>query len=135
VPDAAADLRARYGRTKRSRRRELLILIGAAAAFALIFTAWVVWAGLDGSRPTLQVRDTAHTLHNDERTVEVEWSMSVPAGLETACAVQALNEDFVVVGWKVVTIPPSESYTRSFSEWVRTAQDANTGLIYRCWLT
>lgn len=133
--DAAPELQARYGRTKRSRRRQVGILIGAAVAFALVFTAWVVWAGFDGTRPVIEFRNTGHTLHNDQRVVEVEWNMSVPTGREAACAVQALNESFVVVGWKVITIPPSESYTRSFTETVRTAQEANTGLIYRCWLT
>ncbi|WP_353810459.1 DUF4307 domain-containing protein [Agromyces sp. SYSU T00194] len=128
-------LAERYGRTRTSKRRERTILVVVAAAFAVVFVAWVVWAGLDGTRPTLEVTDTGHRLLADERAVEVRWDLAAPVGSTTACVVQALNEDFVVVGWKVVEIPASDEYTRTFTETVRTAQEANTGLIYRCWLT
>lgn len=126
---------ARYGRTPRNRRRDRWLLIGGAVALAVVLVAWVVWAGLDGQRPSLQVAGTAHQLLNDERAVEVSWNLSVPAGNETACVVQALNDEFTVVGWKVVEIPASETYTRSFTERVRVAQPANTGLVEHCWLT
>jgi len=128
-------LAERYGRTRSSRRRERTILITVAAVFAVVFVAWVVWAGLDGTRPTLEVKDTGHRLLTDQRAVEVRFDLSAPVGSDTACVVQALNEEFVVVGWKVIEIPASDEYTRTFTETVRTAQEANTGLIYRCWLT
>ena len=100
-----------------------------------MLVAWVVWAGLDGSKPPVEATDTGHRLMNDERAVEVSWNLSVPPGNETACIVQALNEDFTVVGWKVVEIPASDAPLRTFTETVRVAQPANTGLISRCWLT
>lgn len=130
----SADLDRRYGRTGRDRRTQRLILLIAGGLFALVFLAWVVWAGLDGTAPTLEARDTKHAIL-DEHAVRVEWNLSVAPGTPTACVVEALNPEFVVVGWKVVEIPPSNDYTRSFSETVRTAQQSNTGLIYRCWLT
>lgn len=128
-----SDLAGRYGRTPARRRRDRLLLGGAAAAFAVVLVSWVVWAGLDGSRPQVQATDLGHRLL-DERAVEVTWRLSVPAGNETACIVQALNEDFTVVGWKVVEVPASDQPLRTFTERVRTAQEANTGLIQRCWL-
>jgi hypothetical protein len=64
----------------------------------------------------------------------VTWRLSVPSGTATACVVQAFNEDFTVVGWKVVEIPASDRPQRTFTETVRTAQDANTGLISTCWI-
>ena len=130
---AASNLAGRYGRTPARRRRDRLLLGGAAAAFAVVLVSWVVWAGLDGSRPLVQATDLGHRLL-DERAVEVTWRLSVPAGNDTACIVQALNEDFTVVGWKVVEIPASDQPLRTFTERVRTAQEANTGLIQRCWL-
>lgn len=134
-PGRADALEARYGRTRRNRRRDRWLLIAGGVAAAVILVAWVVWAGLDGQRPSLQVAGTAHRLINDERAVEVSWNLSVPAGNETACVVQAMNDDFTVVGWKIVEIPASDSYTRSFTERVRVAQPANTGLVEHCWLT
>jgi uncharacterized protein DUF4307 len=130
--DALAE---RYGRTRAHRTRDRVLLIIAAVAFAVVLVAWVVWAGLDGQKPAVQATDTSHQLMNDERAVEVSWTLSVPPGNETACAVQALDEDFTIVGWKIVEIPASDRHLRSFTETVRVAREANTGLISSCWLT
>lgn len=135
APAVEDELGARYGRTRKHRRRDRWLLIVGAVTVAVVLVAWVVWAGLDGQRPSLQVAGTGHQLLNDERAVEVSWNLSVPAGNDTACVVQAMNDDFTVVGWKIVEIPASESYTRSFTERVRVAQPANTGLVEHCWLT
>ena len=128
-------LAARYGRTPTNRGRDRWLIIGAAIAFAVVLVAWVVWAGLDGQKPTVQATDTGHRLLNDERAVEVSWTLSVPPGNPTACIVQAYDEDFTIVGWKVVDIPASDRHLRTFTERVRVAREANTGLISSCWLT
>ena len=125
----------RYGRTRSHRTRDRVLLIGGAIAFAIGLVAWVVWAGLDGQKPQIEVTDTGHRLMNENRAVEVTWTLSVPPGNETACAVQAFNEDFTVVGWKIIEVPASDRHLRSLTETVRVAQEANTGLIYGCWLT
>ncbi|MET0715386.1 MAG: DUF4307 domain-containing protein [Mycetocola sp.] len=124
----------RYGRAPRARNRQRRLGWTAGGAIALVFLAWVVWAALDMVGPSsLDVRDTAHTVVN-ERTVEVTFELSVATETTSYCAVQALNDTFAVVGWKVVEIPPSEQRTRSFTEAVTTTELASTGLIYRCWL-
>ena len=128
-------LAARYGRSRTHRTRDRWLIIGAAIAFAVVLVAWVVWAGLDGQKPTVQATDTGHRLLNDERAVEVSWTLSVPPGNPTACIVQAYDEDFTIVGWKVVDIPASDRHLRTFTERVRVAREANTGLISTCWLT
>lgn len=129
----SVDLERRYGRTPDRKRRERWILGGAALAFAVVLVAWVVWAGLDGSRPQVQATDLGHRLI-DDHSVEVTWRLSVPAGNETACIVQAYNEDFTIVGWRIVEIPASERPLRTFTETVRTALEPNTGLVSECWL-
>jgi hypothetical protein len=129
------ELAERYGRTSTRRTRDRVLVIGAAVAFAIVLVAWVVWAGLDGQKPSVEATDTAHRLMNEERAVEVSWTLSVPPGNETACIVQALDEDFTIVGWRVVEIPASEQHLRTFTESVRVAREANTGLISSCWLT
>ena len=123
----------RYGRTPRRRTRERRIAWTVGGAFALVFVAWVVWAGLDAAGPGIDVRDTAHVVV-DERTVNVTFELSVGEGTTTHCAVQALNDTFAVVGWKVIEVPASEQRTRTFTESVTTIEKASTGLIYRCWL-
>ncbi|GAA3739995.1 hypothetical protein GCM10022239_14530 [Leifsonia bigeumensis] len=129
-----AALDARYGRTADRSRRDRWIIVVAAVLFAAIFTAWVVWAGLDNGQGGLDARDIGHRLV-DDRTVSVTWEVSVTAGTEVSCALQAQNEAHGIVGWKIVDLPASETYTRQYTETVRTAQRAVTGLIYRCWLT
>ncbi len=137
MPEHDADdaLAARYGRTRARRTRDRLLLIAGAVVVAVVLVAWVVWAGLDGQQPTVEATDTGHRLINEERAVEVSWTLSVPPGNESACIVQALDEDFTVVGWRVLEIPASDRHLREFTERVRVAREANTGLISRCWLT
>ncbi|WP_394552642.1 DUF4307 domain-containing protein [Agromyces sp. MMS24-JH15] len=135
MTEQQAALDARYGRTPRNRGRDRLVLVLGAIAVAIVLVAWVVWAGLDGSKPQIEATDLGHVVLDDERAVEVTWQLSVPAGNATACAVQALNEDHTIVGWKVVEIPASDQPLRTFTERIRTAQAANTGLISTCWLT
>ena len=67
--------------------------------------------------------------------VEVRYEVTADAWAPVSCALQALNDSFAIVGWKVVALPPSEEGTRQFRETLRTSEPAVTGLIYRCWLT
>lgn len=126
-------LDSRYGRTPRSRTDRRRIAWIAAAAFVVVFAAWVIFAGLDSARGGLQNRDIAFSLI-DDHSVDVTFEVSAPIGATSYCAVQALSEQQAVVGWRVVEIPPADRYTRVFTERVRTIDTPVTGLIYRCWL-
>lgn len=130
---AATAVDNRYGRTKTSRKRDRLLLALGAAGISVVVVSWVIWAGLDGSNPQIEATNLSHEIVENERAVDVTWRLSLPPGLESACIVEALNEDFTVVGWKVVEIPASEQHLRTFTERVRVAQPPNTGLIYECW--
>ncbi|QYF72149.1 DUF4307 domain-containing protein [Cryobacterium sp. PAMC25264] len=130
----SSNLDKRYGRTSGTRLRDRRVLWIVAGAFAVILTAWVVWAGLDGAGPSIEARDTRHSII-DENNISVTFEVSLPTGSPSSCAVQALNESFTVVGWTVIDLPPSDQYTRSFTEVLHTTELSNTGLIYRCWLT
>jgi hypothetical protein len=128
------DLDARYGRNPGARRRTRWIAIGAAIAFALVFAAWLWWGGVLGAPARLEVRDMGHEIVAAD-VVSVTWQLTTPPGATSSCAVQALNESFGIVGWKVVELPAADVPTRSFTVELRTAEPAVTGLIYRCWLT
>ncbi len=106
----------------------------AAAGVAAVVVAWVVWAGLLGPGASLGSRDLGYSLVGDT-AIEVRYEVTVDAGSTVSCALQALNETFAIVGWKVVPIPASDEGTRQFRETLRTSEPAVTGLIYRCWLT
>lgn len=130
--DASAELDDRYGRSRAVSRRAKVIAWIAGGAVALTFLAWVVWAGLDGTAPNLDVRDTGYVLTETEATAQ--FQVTVDPGTPVRCAVQALNDQFEIVGWKVVDLAPAESRTTAHGETIRTTMPATTGLINRCWL-
>jgi len=128
-------LEARYGRTPGRRRRGLVIALLAAAGVLLVVVAWVVWVGLFGPASGLDSRTLGYTVQPGDAAVEVRYEVTVDAGLTASCALQAMNADFEIVGWKVVDLTAADIATRQFSEVVRTSEPPVTGLIYRCWLT
>jgi hypothetical protein len=136
-PDAGgghSTLDERYGRTTQKRRRDLVIIWTAAAAFAIVLAAWVVWVAFDDTDDTVASRDIAHRVL-DDRTVRISYDVSMEPGLTAQCALQVQSENHSIVGWKIVDIPASDSYTQAFTDTVRTTQLGVTGLIYRCWLS
>jgi len=130
---ASDDLDARYGRTPGSARRTRLIFVIAVAAFAVVFGAWLIWAGLIGTGAQFQTRDTGYRNVTDN-SIDVEFSLTVDSGTPMRCAVQALNSSFSIIGWKIIDIPASETRTRTLVETVRTSERPVTGLIHTCWL-
>jgi hypothetical protein len=130
MTDPALD--ARYGRRPPLSRRARWGAIVVAAALVLAGGIWFVAGSLGGS--TVETNDIGHRV-NDQYSVTVNFELSVPPGSATSCALQAQNEQHGIIGWKIVDIPPSDRFTRSFTQTVRTAERAFTGLIYRCWLT
>ncbi len=127
-------IEARYGRSPVRQRRGRVLAILAAAGVALVVVSWVVWVGLLGPGASLGSRDLGYQLVGDD-AIEIRYEVTVDAGRPVSCALQALNDTFAIVGWKVVPIPASDVGTRQFRETLRTSEPAVTGLIYRCWLT
>ena len=131
----------RYGRTDADRRRRLVLGVAAALGVLLVVVAWVVWVGLFSPSASLEARDTGYTgpgggaLTESDTSVDIRFEVTTEPGTPVSCALQALNEQFAIVGWKVIDLAPGDSITRSFVENVRVTGPAVTGLIYRCWLT
>ena len=124
----------RYGRTPADRRRRTTLAIIAAAGVLVAVIAWVVWVGLFSPTASLETRDTGYAIRADS-TVDIRFEVTTEPGTPVSCALQALNEQFAIVGWKVVALPPGDDRTRAFVDNVRVTEPAVTGLIYRCWLT
>jgi len=69
----------------------------------------------------------------DEHSVTVSFQVTAPQGRDLACAVEALDEEFGVVGWKIVEIPAVASHTQQLTATVPTVAEATTGLVNSCW--
>jgi Domain of unknown function (DUF4307) len=130
---SVTDLDLRYGRTPRRTLQRRWFVIGVAVVFVVALSAWLVWAGLLGAAAQFETSDTGHVIVSNS-LVTVRFAVTVDPGTKVGCALEALDESFTVVGWKLVDIPASSDRTRTFSEDVRTSEQAVTGLIYRCWL-
>jgi len=126
-------LNERYGRTAGAERRTRRLMTIAGVIFAAVFTAWVVWGGLSGTNAELETRDLGYANITDT-SIDVRWEISAAPGTDVSCAIQALNESFGIVGWRIFDLPPSTERTRVFVETLRTAERPVTGLPYRCWL-
>lgn len=131
----------RYGRTPADRRRRYTVAIVAAAAVLAVVLAWVVWVGLFSPTANVETRDTGYSgpgggaLTADDTSVDIRFEVTTDPGTPVSCALQALNDQFAIVGWKIVELPAGDDRTRAFVENVRITEPAVTGLIYRCWLT
>jgi hypothetical protein len=128
---ATEELASRYGRTRSRSRRNRWLFLTAAAAFVAVFVAWVLWAGLDQDTSSLEATDTGYTIV-DQHHVRLTFEINVAPGTPVTCALEALDEQFAVIGWKVVSYPGTGQRLTTHTETVRTTERANTGLIYRC---
>ncbi|HEY5319642.1 MAG TPA: DUF4307 domain-containing protein [Galbitalea sp.] len=130
---SANDLAERYGRTRRDHRRTLIGAIVLGGVIVIVFGAWAIWVGLFQPTASVETTDVGNSRVSDT-AIKVTWEISVNPGTSARCAVQALDSSFGIVGWKIVSLPPSTARSRTISAVVRTAQPALSGLIYRCWL-
>ncbi len=120
----------RYGRTWRPWRRRLFW--ASVAVFSAAAIAFLSWITLRNSLDDISIAETGY-LVVDERAVTVSFQATPPAGARFACAIQALDEDFGVVGWRVIEYAPFNETTRSFTERIPTLALATTGTVKECW--
>lgn len=121
----------RYGRRGARTRMRVTVIVFAAIALAL--AGWFGWATV--TDPDNGVRADGTSFDLGERSVTVGFQLTAPVGASVACAIEALDEDYGVVGYTVLEIPASDQVVRAFSETVPTVAPATTGLVNACWVT
>lgn len=127
----APSLDERYGRTRDRRVRGRWIAIVSGVVLALGVIAWSVWTGIGGVTTALQVQTTDISIRSDEET-EVRWLVTGRPDTELVCAIEAEDEQGVVVGLVQVVVSPSNSMNRTGDTVVRTVRRASNGLIHSC---
>jgi hypothetical protein len=133
MPENTNLMATRYGQTRQAATRTKVIGTIAGVTFAIVLGAWLWWGGVLEAPSQLQTRELGYVLVGDTE-VQVNFEVTTTPGNRVNCAVQALNGSYGIVGWKTVGLAPSETWTRSFQETLRTSEPAVTGLLYECWL-
>lgn len=124
----AQELDERYGRT---RSRRLPWVIGAAVVALVIGVAG--WLTVSQAAEAVDADDLGYEVV-DAHTVSVRFQITAPAGRVVFCALEALDEEFGVVGWRIVEIAAGDAHSRSFTERIPTVAEATTGLVNSCWV-
>lgn len=124
----AEQLDDRYGRTRR-RRAPWIVLIVIAALLVGAFG----WMTVSSQMNNVDADDLGFDLV-DEHTVDVRFQITGAQGRDVVCVVEALDEEFGVVGWKIVEIPASDSHSQALAASIPTVSEATTGLVNSCWV-
>lgn len=118
----------RYGRTRRGR---LPWVIGAIVAVLAVGIAG--WLTVRGSMDSIDITDLGFEVV-DEHSVTIDFQIVAPHDRPVYCALEALDEEFGIVGWRIVEYSPSETRARAFTESIPTVAEATTGLVNTCWV-
>ncbi|MGM1017565.1 MAG: DUF4307 domain-containing protein [Actinomycetota bacterium] len=124
----ALELDERYGR---GRRRRLPWVIGGLLAVLVVVAA--SWMTIAGSIDSVDADDLGYEVV-DQHTVTVRFQVTAPQDRDLVCALEALDVEFGIVGWKIVEIPASSGHTQTLAEDIPTVAEATTGLVNSCWV-
>lgn len=113
--------------------RGWMLIAAAATLVAALFVVWIVWG--NSQRPvfkdvSFQITDSGHVYADFDLTKDPDQTVT--------CAVEALNEQYAVVGWTEVTIgqlPDDQLNGRTSTHRVplRTTNLATTAGVDSCW--
>ena len=124
----ARQLDERYGRTRRKRTPWIIAIV-----VALLGVGVFAWMTAAREMQSVDADDLGFDLV-DAHSVTVRFQLTGIQGKDVACVVEALDEEFGVVGWKVVEIPAGDDHSQAVSATVPTVAQATTGLVNTCWV-
>ena len=91
----------------------------------------IVWIALASNAGRITSTTVSYQVV-DNRSVVVDFDVTVEPGTALVCEVRAMAANFAVVGSVEVPVPPSSELTSSHRATVRTASLAVTGIVYGC---
>jgi hypothetical protein len=65
-------------------------------------------------------------------STEVEFEVTKEPRSTVICELQALSEQFAIVGYRVVELGPTEAPTNRYTVQINTTHQATTGLVSSC---
>lgn len=127
-----AELDDRYGRTPRpGLKRTWWIIVATVAALAIGVMSWFTIAG---QQYTVSGDDLGFQV-NDAHSVSVKFQFVTSPNTPVTCVLEALDEEFGVVGFRVIDYAATPDLQRTFTEDIRTVGEATTGVLKGCWIS
>jgi hypothetical protein len=120
-----------YGSRGTPRRRRVLWAV--AIVVAVVLVGGYGWFVVTDPSNGVRADGTAFEVR-DDRTTSITFQLSAPPGTALTCAIEALDEEHGVVGWRIVEYPASDQHTRPLTESIPTVARATTGLVNSCWV-
>lgn len=117
-------VKSRYGQSTDNRRTVWVLAIPGLIAI-VAFAAWVAF-----SQERLSFTDVGFSV-KDQWHTEVTFDVVKNSGETVFCNVQALNQQYGVVGWREVQVP-TESSTVRITTTINTTEEAVTALVHGC---
>lgn len=121
----------RYGRTSSPAVKRLSWTV--LGIIAVLFFGYIAWGQVSSNMKAVSSDGLGYAIL-DDKTVEVSFQVTAPRGHDVVCALEALDEEFGVVGYSIVSYPASENHAQKFTEEIRTVAPATTGLVSDCWV-
>ena len=105
-------------------------LIGAALLVATLFVVWIV----QGRSAAPSSKDVGFDLISSAQ-VTADFEVTRDPDQAVRCGVEALNEDWAVVGYEEITLPADSQAERTTAHRlaIRTTNPANTARVDSCW--
>lgn len=117
-------VKTRYGQSP-DRTKTIWVLAVSGLIAVIGFAAWVAFSGerLGFEDVGFSVKDQWHT--------EVTFDVNKEAGETVFCNLQALNQQYGIVGWREIQVPVDKSSVR-ITTTINTTEEAVTALVHGC---
>ncbi|NHI16675.1 DUF4307 domain-containing protein [Microbacterium excoecariae] len=126
-----AELDDRYGRTASGSRRRAWWVGGIAAI--VLAVAYLGWTAYAANARAVDVDDLGFEVAGSGE-VAVSFRVTSAGDEPVVCVLEALDESFGTVGWRVVELPATGAISGDHTETVRTVAEATTGFVNSCTL-
>lgn len=100
--------------------------------FSLASFVWIQALGRTSLQTNIETENIGFSITNDSR-VEITFTVNVPQNTPVVCALQALNTNYTIVGWRIVEYQPSQKQVTTYTEPIRTIQPSTTAFVRSCW--
>lgn len=118
----------RYGQKPPASRSRMILV--AILGIAFLTTVVAIVTALTYN--PVQFRDLS--FRTSEWSTEVEFEVTKPPAETAICELQALNEQFAVVGFRAIELGPATDAVNRYTVTLNTTHLATTGLVADCWL-